>query len=88
MGLMHEGVLQCIFFDALSDVTVVLGMRQSIDKVGVLLCTNEHEAARDKRDALGIEPMSSSFVRDSSVPITRYNGQCYKLRTKEIQWIT
>ena len=38
--LMHEAsfLLLCIFFDALSDVMVVLGMRQSIDKVGVLLC--------------------------------------------------
>ena len=31
-GLTHKGcVLQCVFLDALSDVTVVLGMRQSID---------------------------------------------------------
>ena len=31
-SLTHKGcVLQCVFLDEISDVTVVLGMRQSID---------------------------------------------------------
>ena len=52
--LTHKGrVLQRVFLDAISDVMVVLGMRQSI----VLCCDKRHKArvsVRDKWDEKGV----------------------------------